>query len=649
MTTVSHVPRDDRRKYDGNSNAPDDMSDVTPPTRGNGIAKEQGMVSKVLKFRFKVTSANGSNPVSPSLIHTHWIDAIQDTFGSDVVIINNKNQKIERIELLHWSNNPLQHQKHFKIHQKTTGRDANKKTTAYLLHRIYTNESITTIKSAPKIQKILKDHDCYITEHQWDETEWDTVTIGFVTSLDPSFYSPSQAHIKFHQMLHKRKSEINEARTKIKIPSFKMIFTSPATYSGQNTRISTKAYSIEVRTSEQTQMMQVLKSLLSDNLSTFVPYTMRYKYPESFEKAIKYQTLQITNNRTIVLQNISESAMYYMETHIKAIKGVKDLLPANNVEYTGRHNLLADKNEFNQIRNQLFKSLVEWYDNHVPSDALPKEGKFTGPPRVKPIMRDSESSGENSWASRSSASFMSMDLSMVQNDDYFSTKQSATTAFTYAAAVTTTITTKQARTKSMHDNEESKDVISDITGVLTESATQKYKIEIEQLMAQQKQERVEAEAIMSAQKAEIQRLTEAYRRANQAYEEATTELRTQRDQVNELIMEKLSIADKKRNEDMEAMRHEMMLAMKEMLQKTQHNSLANDSQINSNSKRLQQEGQKATDENDNNALRREKRVNRRQTPTKKLIFDEEHLPEELMTQYDSRLAMQRDDASSISE
>ncbi len=86
MTTVSHVPRGDRRTYDGNSDAPDDMSNVTSPTRGHGIAKEQGMVSKFLNFRFKVTSANGSNPVSPSLIHTHWINAIQDTFGFDVVI-----------------------------------------------------------------------------------------------------------------------------------------------------------------------------------------------------------------------------------------------------------------------------------------------------------------------------------------------------------------------------------------------------------------------------------------------------------------------------------------------------------------------------------------------------------------------------------
>jgi hypothetical protein len=323
------------------------MSDVTPPIRGNGSVKDQGMVSKVIKFRFKLTTGKRGSPVAPSLIHTHWIEAIQDTFGSDVDIINNKSQKLDRIDLLQWSTNPLQHQKHFKIYHKSTGRDTNRKTTAYILHRIQTNESITSIKNTPKIQKILRENDCFVTEHRWDETVWDTATIGFVTNIDPSFYNANQAHTKFLTMLQQKKIEINNQRVKIKIPEFRMVFSSPTTYTKKETRTSTKAYSIEVKHSDQTQMMQTLKSLLSDNLNTFVPYSMRYKFPEGFEKAVKYQTWQITNNSIIVLQNINESAMYYMDTYIKAIKGVKDLLPAEStVEYTGRHNILVEKSDY---------------------------------------------------------------------------------------------------------------------------------------------------------------------------------------------------------------------------------------------------------------------------------------------------------------
>jgi hypothetical protein len=178
----------------------------------------------------------------------------------------------------------------------------------------------------------LKDNNCYLTEHHWDETVWDTATIGFVTNIDPGYYTATQAHTKFLTILQKRKSKINDTRIKIKTPKFKMIFSSPTTYLDQNTRASTKAYSIEVQQSDQLPMMQVVKSLFSDNLSAYVPYTMRYTFPEGFTKAIKYQTWLITNNRTIVLQNISESAMYYtMEAHIKAIE---DVLPANDVKHS---------------------------------------------------------------------------------------------------------------------------------------------------------------------------------------------------------------------------------------------------------------------------------------------------------------------------
>ena len=245
---------------------------------------------------------------------------------------------------------------------------------------------------------------------------------------------------------------------------------------------------------------------------------------------------------------------------------------------------------------------------------------------------------------------MSIDLSMVQNDDYFSTRQAMTKAFTYATAVRAKhhATTDSNATATQTDDEEHKEIISDITGTRTESVIHKQRLEIEHLLDKQKEERAQAEAIMTAQKAEIQRLTEAYQRANIAYEEITTELRLQRTHVTTIIAEKLSVADKIRNEEMKAMRLEMMTAMKEMIQNTQHNDRqrASNHMINSNSKRTHTLDDR-TDNNDTSDNRQEeKRVNRRQTPTKKLIFDEEHLAEEFLTQHHKQ---QGDDASSISE
>jgi hypothetical protein len=131
---------------------------------------------------------------------------------------------------------------------------------------------------------------------------------------------------------------------------------------------------------------------------------------------------------------------------------------------------------------------------------------------------------------------------MVQNDEYFVTGQETSNAFTYSAVVTM----PKAAGK---DDKENKEIISDITGSRSERTSHKQKLEIEQLLVKQRQEQSEANAIMAAQQAKIQRLTEANQRANMAYEEVTAELRAQQQaQVNKMITEKLSIADKKQNE-----------------------------------------------------------------------------------------------------
>ena len=44
------------------------------------------MISKVLKFSFVYSGAT-KQTIAPSIIHTHWMKAVQTAFGSDVIII----------------------------------------------------------------------------------------------------------------------------------------------------------------------------------------------------------------------------------------------------------------------------------------------------------------------------------------------------------------------------------------------------------------------------------------------------------------------------------------------------------------------------------------------------------------------------------
>ena len=197
------------------------------------------------------------------------------------------------------------HQRQFNMHQKTTGRDEKRKTTYFILHRVLTHTSVNQIKSIPAVQRILREHQCYLTEHQWTEEEWDTTQIGFVTGMDPNFYTASQAQVKFNQEIRKR-AEVTIHNTKrIKIPQFRMVFASIRAETKTGQKVSTKAYSIKACNSDSLLMMQTLKSYLKETPELFVPYNMRRKFPDGFAKAIRYQTHKLASSMTIVLLDAS--------------------------------------------------------------------------------------------------------------------------------------------------------------------------------------------------------------------------------------------------------------------------------------------------------------------------------------------------------
>jgi hypothetical protein len=226
MTIHSKRTSDGHPERNNTIDNQDDKSDITDPAGFATTKFEHEMTTKVLKFSF-VAPNSQAKQVPPGSIHIHLFHAIQAALGEDVVIWNNRSEKMEPINLLQWTSNPTIHQKQFKIHQKITGGNGPRRSIRhYIVHRIMTSEPITSIKQIPTIHQILKDNSCYLNEHHWNEDTWDTNKIGFITKLDPSFYNPEQAHMKFTELL-KEKIKKRETRTKIKIPLFRMVFASP--------------------------------------------------------------------------------------------------------------------------------------------------------------------------------------------------------------------------------------------------------------------------------------------------------------------------------------------------------------------------------------------------------------------------------------
>ena len=76
MSNPAVVFNHDPRFPKDNPASHDDMSDVTLPHGKNDISNDPALTSKVLKFSF-VYSGTTHHQVAPSIIHTHWIQAVQ--------------------------------------------------------------------------------------------------------------------------------------------------------------------------------------------------------------------------------------------------------------------------------------------------------------------------------------------------------------------------------------------------------------------------------------------------------------------------------------------------------------------------------------------------------------------------------------------
>jgi hypothetical protein len=206
--------------------------------------------------------------------------------------------------------------------------------------------------------------------------------------------------------------------------------------------------------------------------------------------------------------------MFHIDEFIKAIDGVIDIMPDRNVVKNGKYRVQVSHEKFKQARVFLLTHLQSWCQEYIPDDAYPHPNPFPESPRVQPIHNDGFSSGENSWMSHSNTSFMSMDLSNVADDDYFTNTTAATKAFTYAEIVlpqnamhhlVNHDATAQPTYPIGQNDDETRAAISDIT---TTAKTENDKTQ---------QELEKAKELIEKQRREIQELRDEQQKSIKSY------------------------------------------------------------------------------------------------------------------------------------
>jgi hypothetical protein len=393
----------------------DDASDVTPPVASRRNSHDLQRVEKTLKFRF--FSTGGRDQVDPAQIHLHWIQAIQEQFGSDVQVMNNNGQVMPNVDTIRWTIG--QHKNNFKLYQtasrtrigaQSQRHDSRpiqtKGISTLIIHRVRTSVTIQEMKGVPKVMKLLQEHQCFLTEHRWTEDIWDTTQLGFFSGLDPQVYDVVNA-------TEKVRNEIKEnLPQRTKVPKFQLTFTTPQIkHKGQVYK--TKAYAIETTKQDSTEMLRLLKQAYCNN-NAFVPFQMRTRHPEAYARYILRQTKSMSDHHVIIANNISIDAMYYLADYIKSVNGVLDIVASTSVTKSGRHKIMVNKANFYPVRKEIMSKLPEWYDAHVPEDAKAVNRQFPDPPEIAPLFSDGYSSGDNTYMSASVNTAMSYPVTLFE-------------------------------------------------------------------------------------------------------------------------------------------------------------------------------------------------------------------------------------------
>jgi hypothetical protein len=464
---------------------------VTPTRRAKQTSTDDQPAEKTLRFRFPVMN-NGSNVVAPPMLHYHFIAAVQDAFGDKVKFLDNNNRILDKIDMVRFD---IKHQKHtFKWYSSASNKQRgfaqqpdnintdDRRTTKYVSHRVRTALTMSDIKSNSRVKSLLTDHNFFVNYHRWDETEWDVIQLGFFFGLDPTFLTVDQATSKVTADLQ---AAIAANAKRQKMPKFKLVFGSPK-ITINNRAVRTKAYAIEGQRATSGELISLLKDAYKTT-GSFITYQMRQRAPEALHKVIRAQTKFIANNRVILLNNIGESAIFYLEQHIMAIPGVQGLLPTKN---HGQYKVSVQEPDFTRVRQHLAQNLTDWYDTHVTADAQNREGMFSGPPTVAPITSDDYSDDEQSYMTVSINAAMSLVSILSDDDDKTGTTNGANTKSSNAQPIPSSIsawptpsgTTMETPSSATQSSVVDKKLINDLAASRAE--VEALKQQVSQLVAQ---------------------------------------------------------------------------------------------------------------------------------------------------------------------
>jgi transcription antitermination factor NusG len=132
----------------------------------NATFQAHKMIKKCIKFVFCVTTSN-EEASTVAQGHFHILKAINDAFGSEVIITDNAKEQVTKFKLIGLP----EYQRKFKIHHRQgNDKQQRKRKPSYtVIHLVYTSISSTTIRKQAQVSQYVRMYKGSMMYHPWAE------------------------------------------------------------------------------------------------------------------------------------------------------------------------------------------------------------------------------------------------------------------------------------------------------------------------------------------------------------------------------------------------------------------------------------------------------------------------------------------------
>ena len=319
------VVMDDKQEKEQNEDSNENAETTQKPTQYNQQQRKAPELFPMM-LRLKI---NSNSKVDASKKHQEILQAIAintkhcEIYSTDGTKINLKPNNQDDFE-------------YHKLHNK-------RQASHTVVHKVVLDINYHAMKKEKAILNALQQHTCHLQLHEWNSSDWDVISIGFISGSSPQ-----------HQAKDTLKHKLLTINTNA--PNFNLHATTLKLES-RNQQYQTLAYEIQCLRKDYQNVCEYVATTCKVLNQTFIKYQWKHSDRTTYENGIKKQISFTDSIRTIPLYGIHPIAMVLLYNELIQDNDILEINKTHKVVSHGRWNVY--------VTLENFETKARWFQNNI--------------------------------------------------------------------------------------------------------------------------------------------------------------------------------------------------------------------------------------------------------------------------------------------